>query len=185
MSRGIVLHIAMSHVTRSKHDAFPCATYPRLKNTCDTCSVLQHTTTHCNTLQHTATHHNILQHPTYQVAHYKNMSYFTLSRLEKKIRLRNMRDMTCPSHSMFPPSQPIRTQIFLWRIFINAQLSLNTHYFLKHSRFALDIPVTTFVLMERSGKKRGGGLGSRPKKMYGERLGDGVEYHSMKPTPRR
>ena len=30
-----------------------------------------------------------------------------------------------------------------------------------------------------------GGLGSRPKKMYGERLGDGVEYHLMKPTPRR
>ena len=32
---------------------------------------------------------------------------------------------------------------------------------------------------------RGGGLGSRPKKMYGERLGDGVEYHLMKPTPCR
>jgi len=32
---------------------------------------------------------------------------------------------------------------------------------------------------------RGGGLGSRPKKMYGERLGDGVEYHLMKPTPHR
>ena len=32
---------------------------------------------------------------------------------------------------------------------------------------------------------RGGGLGSRPEKMYGERLGDGVEYHLMKPTPRR
>ena len=31
---------------------------------------------------------------------------------------------------------------------------------------------------------RGGGLGSRPKKWYGERLGDGVEYHLMKPTPR-
>ena len=31
----------------------------------------------------------------------------------------------------------------------------------------------------------GGGLGSRPKKMYGERLGDGVEYHLMSPTPRR
>ena len=30
---------------------------------------------------------------------------------------------------------------------------------------------------------RGGGLGSRPKKMYGERLGDGVEYHLMSPTP--
>ena len=32
---------------------------------------------------------------------------------------------------------------------------------------------------------RGGGLGSRPKKIYGESLGDGVEYHLMKPTPRR
>ena len=32
---------------------------------------------------------------------------------------------------------------------------------------------------------RGGGLGSRPKKMYGNRLGDGVEYHLMSPTPRR
>ena len=32
---------------------------------------------------------------------------------------------------------------------------------------------------------RGGGLGSRPKKMYGERFGDGVEYHLMSPTPRR
>ena len=33
--------------------------------------------------------------------------------------------------------------------------------------------------------KRCGGLGSRPKKMYGERLGDGVEYHLMSPTPCR
>ena len=33
--------------------------------------------------------------------------------------------------------------------------------------------------------RTGGGLGSRPKKMYGERLGDEVEYHLMKPTPRR
>jgi len=37
----------------------------------------------------------------------------------------------------------------------------------------------------RSHPSRGGGLGSRPKKMYGERLGDGVEYHLMSPTPRR
>jgi len=35
------------------------------------------------------------------------------------------------------------------------------------------------------GRRRGGGLGSRPKKMYGERLRDGVEYHLMSPTPRR
>jgi len=32
---------------------------------------------------------------------------------------------------------------------------------------------------------RGGGLGSRPKKMHWERLGDGVEYHLMSPTPHR
>ena len=30
-----------------------------------------------------------------------------------------------------------------------------------------------------------GEVGSRPKKMYGQRLGDGVEYHLMSPTPRR
>jgi len=34
-------------------------------------------------------------------------------------------------------------------------------------------------------RRRGGGLGSRPKKMYGERLRDGVEYHLMSPTPLR
>jgi len=34
-------------------------------------------------------------------------------------------------------------------------------------------------------KPRGGGLGSRPKKMYGKRLEDGVENHLMSPTPRR
>ena len=33
--------------------------------------------------------------------------------------------------------------------------------------------------------QRGGGLGSRPQKVYRERLGDGVEYHLMSPTPRR
>ena len=32
---------------------------------------------------------------------------------------------------------------------------------------------------------RGGGLGSRPKKMYWEYMRDGVEYHLMSPTPRR
>ena len=30
-----------------------------------------------------------------------------------------------------------------------------------------------------------GGWGRDPKKMYEERLGDGVEYHLMSPTPRR
>jgi len=53
---------------------------------------------------------------------------------------------------------------------------LNTHL--------LDRDAKALHEVER-GTGRGGGLGSRPKKMYGERLGDGVEYHLMKPTPRR
>ena len=36
-----------------------------------------------------------------------------------------------------------------------------------------------YVCVER----RGGGLGSRPKKMYGEYLGDGVEYHLIALRP--
>jgi len=48
--------------------------------------------------------------------------------------------------------------------------------------------VSVYMCARRGGTRvwqRGGGLGSRPKKMYGERLGDGVEYHLMKPTPSR
>ena len=41
------------------------------------------------------------------------------------------------------------------------------------------------LLCKSTTTPRGGGLGSRPKKMYGKRLGDGVEYHLMSPTPRR
>ena len=44
--------------------------------------------------------------------------------------------------------------------------------------------ISETLLRGHTGKARGGGLGSRPKKMYGERLGDGVEYHLMSPTPR-
>jgi len=41
------------------------------------------------------------------------------------------------------------------------------------------------LLRKKFSKGEVGGLGSRPKKMYGERLGDGVEYHLMSPMPRR
>jgi len=48
------------------------------------------------------------------------------------------------------------------------------------------LPQHTFLYREwKSNSAGGGGLGSRPKKMYGERLGDGVEYYLMSPTPRR
>ena len=47
--------------------------------------------------------------------------------------------------------------------------------------------VCSSKLVSLVGMVRGevGGWGRDPKKMYGERLGDGVEYHLMKPTPRR
>ena len=56
--------------------------------------------------------------------------------------------------------------------------------------FELYVYMCVFELRDSShhsshDSSRGGGLGSRPKKMYGERLGDGVEYHLMSPTPRR
>jgi len=52
--------------------------------------------------------------------------------------------------------------------------------------FPLTSPNGEVTLMTVMGAGlRGGGLGSRPKKMYGERLGDGVEYHLMSPTTRR
>jgi len=47
------------------------------------------------------------------------------------------------------------------------------------------LKVLEYIFVRKRVLWRGGGLGSRPKKMYGERLGDGVEYHLMKPTPRR
>ena len=55
----------------------------------------------------------------------------------------------------------------------------------KHVFAHIYIYLDRFTCVRGTGIWRGGGLGSRPKKMYGERLGDGVEYHLMKPTPRR
>ena len=57
--------------------------------------------------------------------------------------------------------------------------------FNEQKTFTEIVRVNDGVKWEVGSGKRGGGLGSRPKKMYGERLGDGVEYHLMKPTPRR
>jgi len=48
---------------------------------------------------------------------------------------------------------------------------------LYHVLYLAYMCISTFVYT------RGWGLGSRPKKMYGERLGDGAEYHLMKRTP--
>jgi len=56
----------------------------------------------------------------------------------------------------------------------------NKHYFLQKS----PVPCNNVLFPAKELSTRGGGLGSKPKKMYGERFGDGVEYHLMSPTPR-
>jgi len=60
----------------------------------------------------------------------------------------------------------------------------NTHCNMRSATY-METRIPRALGFRASAGVRGGGLGSRPKKMYGERLGDGVEYHLMKPTPRR
>jgi len=64
----------------------------------------------------------------------------------------------------------------------HAQTHEHTHA-LSHMEYAHSYACVHALIMRVF--MRGGGLGSRPKNMYGETLGDGVEYHLMKPTPRR
>ena len=83
----------------------------------------------------------------------------------------------------------IYIQIFVCKYYVNKLCSLiiiSTHLHVH----LLSIPLNPFFLsifmlypFPRRTGGRGGGLGSRPKKMYGERLGDGVEYHLMSPRP--
>ena len=64
-------------------------------------------------------------------------------------------------------------------------MSLENTFHTRNSVLELgQVTNVTIFLNETAASRRGGGLGSRPKKMYGERLGDGVEYHLMSPTPR-
>ena len=71
------------------------------------------------------------------------------------------------------------------RALSNTERALRAHEYLVQP-IAFGVSFIVFSNLKRIGLlSRGGGLGSRPKKMYGERLGDGVEYHLMSPTPRR
>ena len=70
----------------------------------------------------------------------------------------------------------IHIHVLIYIISIHIHISICMH---------MCVFVYPFIFLPFESARRGGGLGSRPKKMYGERLGDGVEYHLMKPTPRR
>jgi len=82
------------------------------------------------------------------------------------------------SYDSTPPFiNELTFEIFSSSLKAEGKNSLDKVRFLKS-----DLPAKCNVMSYETA--RGGGLGSRPKKMYGERLGDGVEYHFMKTTPR-
>ena len=72
----------------------------------------------------------------------------------------------------------------IWSL-LQGPFAKETYHFKEPTNRSHPIRKVSLHAFRFSGTKRGGGLGSRPKKMCGERLGDGVEYHLMKPTPRR
>ena len=86
-----------------------------------------------------------------------------------------------PAHNLACPSAIrvcIVATVYHYRLYICELLHTSV---IRHSKPTL----YRYIANHEYFLTRGGGLGSRPKKMYGERLGDGVEYHLMKPTPRR
>ena len=85
---------------------------------------------------------------------------------------------------------PNKSPVYIY-IYINSPISCSTarrwsstgQFFTtgKYGAWLWEIRFGKYSWLGNTGS--GGGLGSRPKKMYGERLGDGVEYHLMSPTP--
>jgi len=77
---------------------------------------------------------------------------------------------------------------FLWHMFICLTSLFHTRlchiyiHLFNMSLFRSTYLICSFLFTHI---QRGGGLGSRPQKIFGESLGDGVEYHLMSPTPRR
>ena len=127
---------------------------------CYQCSGL---TSCCITLQHTATHCNTLQHTATLGGTAINVGSLSII-----AGYHHTHRSVCPlqgSYTGVSPTSAAGTYI---------------HIYIYILPFILASPYAAVCALSR-----GGGLGSRPKKMYGERLGDGVEYHSMKPTPRR
>jgi len=121
-------------------------------------TALHHTAPHCTTLHHTA-----LRQPSQSDRRKWVMSHM------------NGSCHTWTSHVTHWPVSDIAISHHS-HCHYHCQTSLCHHY-------QKDMTLSSTSHMTIS--QRGGGLGSRPKKMYGEYLGDGVEYHLMSPTPRR
>jgi len=140
-----------------------------LQHTSAHCNVLQRTATHCNALQHTATPCNTLQHTATRCADNTIASNTFSTVLRRRIRYLIFQ---CVALSAACCSVlqcvTVRCSVLQCDAFVADVWSRRS--------LSADPPCVL---------GRGGGLGSRPTKMYGERLGDGVEYHLMKPTPRR
>ena len=177
---------SLLHVCRLVSSATHCNTLQHIATHCNT---LQHTATHCNTLQYIATHCNTLQHPKnsfsflfcvradwcgyslllqHIATHYNTLQH-TATHCNTQQKLSLFLLCVCRLLWLFSPSA---THCNTLQHTATHDKTPKTLFFCSYA--CLQVVVT-----------RGGGLGSRPKNMYGERLGDGVEYHLMKPTPRR
>ena len=150
------------------------------------CNTLQRTATHCNALQHTSAHCSTLQHTAAHVCTLKPAKMINIQHTDNTTTCDILQHTATYCNTL----QHIAT---LCSILQHTAIHCNT---LQHTcvRSNLHKKKKTCSVMKVVHwlnesylyvRQRGGGLGSRPKKMYGERLGDGVEYHSMKPTPRR
>ena len=103
--------------------------------------------------------------------------------------------LACPLPLSLAPSLSLLPSLSLSCLFpLSRTFSLSLAYPLPHSSLSLllspslsfSLPLSPSLSLSLllspslsclSPLSRGGGLGSRPKKMYGERLGDGVDYH--------
>jgi len=153
--------------------------------------IVQHIAKHCNTLQNT-THCNTLQHTAphctteFEFFVWIQKSFIVWTHNTRSMRVFFEKKKTQPHIWIQAPYIWIlkfiavccrEDALCLPEIFKFCAANLN------FGAMYLIFAVFCSVLQRRS-TLRGGGLGSRPKKLYGERLGDGVEYHLMSPTPR-
>ena len=171
-----------------------------LHHTATHCDTLQHTATQCYILQHTAALCNALQHTSPICARFcckkKNLKWNTL---QPMVTRRNVLHRAIIHEHYFSLILLPKTTSNCNTLQHTATHCNTLHHIAAHCctvqcvathelYFVLVLSQTHCNTLQHTApycSTRGGGLGSRPKKMYGERLGDGVEYHLMSPTPRR
>ena len=145
------------------------------------CSALQCIAVHCSSYLHVTRIHmymyiHIHEYTCVQVHVYMYLHAYMYRYMQIGFTLYTLMQLRFVSFCLMW-SVCVSIYTCIWRASNPAHLYIHV-YILTHTLHIKCIPM-------RGIRGEVGGLGSRPKKMYGERLGDGVEYHLMSPTPRR